>query len=319
MEEGKITKISIYTRVSTEDQAKEGFSLAAQLDKLRSFCKARDWEIYGEFIDDGYSGRNIKRPEYTKMIASLDKTDGILVMKMDRIHRNSRNFMKMMEALKGQDKEFVSMTESLDTSTAMGRFVMDIVQRIAQLESEQLGERTFIGMKQKAKDTGSGFMGHGVPFGYKLESELLEDGTVKTHLEEHPENIEFAKKIYELAKEGLSIRKIGEQFKETFGLSLGGAVDRVKYVLHNPWYAGWEKWLNELKKNKHKAIVDVKTWNKIQRDISKRVCKPGVRKKPLQLPEDPDATYMQLSKEDYYQTAALRNIGTHKPKHPVNW
>ena len=71
----------------------------------------------------------------------------------------------MMEQLRHGDKEFVSMTESLDTSTAMGRFVMDIIQRIAQLESEQIGERVYDGMRQKAKQ-GNGLLGSPAPFGY---------------------------------------------------------------------------------------------------------------------------------------------------------
>ena len=135
----KSIEVAIYTRVSTEDQAKEGFSLDAQLDKLRSYCKARDWIVWGEYIDDGYSGRNVKRPAYKKMMEEMENWNVLLVIKMDRIHRNSNNFMMMMEHLKQKEKEFVSMSESLDTSTAMGRFVMDIIQRIAQLESEQIG------------------------------------------------------------------------------------------------------------------------------------------------------------------------------------
>jgi len=86
-------RAAIYTRVSTEDQAKEGFSLDAQLDKLKSYCKARDWAIGGEYIDDGYSGRNVKRPAYSRMMEEMDKWDALLVIKMDRIHRNSKNFM----------------------------------------------------------------------------------------------------------------------------------------------------------------------------------------------------------------------------------
>ena len=96
MDAEKISKAAIYTRVSTEDQAKEGFSLDAQIEKLRSYCKARDWEIAGEYIDDGYSGRNVKRPAYNKMIEEINKWDALLVIKMDRIHRNSKNFMMMM-------------------------------------------------------------------------------------------------------------------------------------------------------------------------------------------------------------------------------
>src|SRR4030042_3036274 len=133
--DAQIIRAAIYTRVSTEEQAKEGFSLDAQLDKLRSYCKARDWVITGEYIDDGYSGRKIKRPAYIKMMEEIDKWDTILVIKMDRIHRNQKNFMFMMEQLNKNKKEFVSMSESFDTSTAIGRFVMNIIQGIAQLES----------------------------------------------------------------------------------------------------------------------------------------------------------------------------------------
>ncbi len=93
-------RAAIYTRVSTEDQAKEGFSLDAQLDKLRAYCKARDWIVADKYIDDGYSGRNVKRPAYNRMMSEMDRWDLLLVIKMDRIHRNSKNFMLMMEELK---------------------------------------------------------------------------------------------------------------------------------------------------------------------------------------------------------------------------
>ena len=86
--DAKKTKAVIYTRVSTEDQAKEGFSLDAQLEKLRAYCKARDWEIVDEYVDDGFSGRNVKRPAYVRMIEHMQKWDLLLVLKMDRIHRN---------------------------------------------------------------------------------------------------------------------------------------------------------------------------------------------------------------------------------------
>src|ERR1051325_11437287 len=89
---------------------------------------------------------------------------------MDRIHRNSRNFMAMMDELRRHKKEFASVTESLGPSTAMGRFVMDIIQRIAQLESDQIGERTYVGMEQKAK-TRAGNLGKPAPFGYRYTPE----------------------------------------------------------------------------------------------------------------------------------------------------
>ncbi|HHF58690.1 MAG TPA: recombinase family protein, partial [Thermoplasmatales archaeon] len=80
MGEERKLKVAIYARVSTEDQAKEGFSLDAQLDKLRAYCKARGWKIAGEYIDDGYSGRNVRRPAYQKMMEEMDKWDAVLVI-----------------------------------------------------------------------------------------------------------------------------------------------------------------------------------------------------------------------------------------------
>ena len=100
----------------------------------------------------------------------MDKWDAILVIKMDRIHRNQKNFMFMMEQLNKNKKEFVSMSESFDTSTAIGRFVMNIIQGIAQLESEQIGERVYIGMEQKAKTNG-GMLGFNIPYGYDYKME----------------------------------------------------------------------------------------------------------------------------------------------------
>src|SRR5437867_8429967 len=164
---GPETRVAVYTRVSTEDQAKEGFSLEAQRERLEAYCKARDWSIATKYVDDGHSGRDVKRPAYQKMMAERDTWDTLLVIKMDRIHRNSRNFMEMMENLQVWGKNFVSATESFDTSTAMGRFVMDIIQRIAQLESEQIGERVKMGMTQKAR-VGPGILGFHPPLGYDV-------------------------------------------------------------------------------------------------------------------------------------------------------
>src|SRR3989304_5372823 len=165
-------RVALYSRVSTEDQAKEGFSLDAQSERLHAFCRAQGWTVAEEYVDDGHTGRNVNRPAYQRMLAERDSWDKILVIKMDRIHRNSRNFMEMMDDLREWGKDFVSATESLDPSTAMGRFVMDIIQRIAQLESEQIGERVYMGMAQKHKQ-GKGLLGFRRPYGYAYVDGVL--------------------------------------------------------------------------------------------------------------------------------------------------
>ena len=139
-----------------------------QVRERRLLINEVDSWIYDEIAP--YLGQRILEigcglGNFTQMLTDREHWDMILVLKMDRIHRNSRNFMEMMDNLSSWGKEFSSMEESLDTSTAMGRFVVDIIQRIAQLESEQIGERVYLAMKQKAKTVG-GPLGGNIPYGY---------------------------------------------------------------------------------------------------------------------------------------------------------
>jgi DNA invertase Pin-like site-specific DNA recombinase len=260
--DAEIKNVAIYTRVSTEDQAKEGFSLDAQLDKLRSYCNARDWDIAGEYIDDGYSGTNTKRPAYKRMLEDIKNWDAMLVIKMDRIHRNSKNFMAMMEKLKMQKKEFVSMTESLDTSTAMGRFVMDIIQRIAQLESEQIGERVYDGMRQKAR-TNSGTLGFNIPYGYDYVDKEL----IINHEEEKNVN-----KIFDLYINGLSMRRIAEFLNEQ---NIPTKQNRkwhsqtISKILKNPLYHGVFHWENIKHPDSCPRIIDEEKFNVVKNMINK--------------------------------------------------
>lgn len=256
-------RVAIYTRVSTEDQAKEGFSLDAQLEKLRAYCTARGWLIAGEYVDEGYSGRKTRRPAYSKMMQEIDKWDALLVIKMDRIHRNSKNFMLMMEDLNKKGKEFVSMMESLDTSTAMGRFVMDIIQRIAQLESEQIGERVYIGMEQKAKQNG-GVLGFNIPYGYDYK-----DGKLQIN-ESESNNV---KNIFDLYLNRLSMEKIaqilnGKNVPTKLNKTWGSQT--VSLVLKNPVYCGFLHWEEYLNPSDHKPIIDKDTFNEVQKIMQKK-------------------------------------------------
>jgi DNA invertase Pin-like site-specific DNA recombinase len=266
-----IKKVAIYVRVSTEDQAKEGFSLSAQLERLRSYCSARGWRIYREYVDDGYSGRYTNRPAYQKMLEEMEKWDVLLVLKMDRIHRNSRNFMEMMELLNKNNKEFVSMTESLDTSTAMGRFVMDIIQRIAQLESEQIGERVYTGMEQKARtpaeQLGGGrhpYLGFAHPYGYNYS---------KGRLTVNEEEAKYVRFIFQEYVGGKTLDHICRRLNE-MGVPTKKGKKWAKYtiskILKNPLYAGYLEWNGIIKKNKHEAIIDKETYNKAQKIIEER-------------------------------------------------
>ena len=253
-----MVRVALYTRVSTEDQAKEGFSLDAQLERLRLFAKAQGWEVAGEYVDEGHSGRTTKRPQYQRMMEERAKWDTLLVMKMDRIHRNSRNFMAMMDALRKEGKEFASMTEALDTSTAMGRFVMDIIQRIAQLESEQIGERVHVGMEQKARSAG-GSLGKPAPFGYAYG-----DGGA---LRVVPEERAWAEGVFSRFLAGESKLAIASWLNDNKVPTRGEAqwnIRAVRRLLANPTYAGALPWNGVLQPGQHEAIVDAATFDRAQ-------------------------------------------------------
>jgi len=265
----KINNVALYCRVSTDEQAHEGFSLESQLDRLRSFCNAREWNVAAEYIDGGYSGRNIRRPEYKKMLDEIENWDAIVVIKMDRIHRNRLNFIQMMNDLQNQNKQFISMTESLDTSTAMGRFVMGIIQDIAQLESEQIGERVFAGQLQKAKKKDSGFMGHRVPFGYRWDAEN------KSFIE-IPEEIEIIKQVYQMYIDGFSMRQISKFLKNENKNRTNPIPEKklsntsIRYYLHNCFYAGIERWCHFFKKSDIEPVISVEMFNKIQKKLREK-------------------------------------------------
>ena len=249
-------RAALYTRVSTEDQAKEGFSLDAQMKRLELYCSSRGWTPVGPYVDEGYSGRSVNRPAYTEMMAATDDWDVLLVLKMDRIHRNSVNFALMMDDLRKNGKEFNSVQEKFDTTNAMGRFVMDVVQRIAQLESEQIGERVRIGMEQKAKN-GTGHLGSGHPYGYyydngRLEVELDEALTVRA--------------IYKLCSRGLSLKDIAKTLNAAgIPAKRGGQWNKqsVHKILHNPLYTGYLKWDDIVRPGEHTPIISLQDYEHI--------------------------------------------------------
>lgn len=253
-------RVALYARVSTEDQAKEGFSLDAQRERLRAFCRAQGWTVAKEYVDDGHSGRNANRPAYRAMLSEREAWDKILVIKMDRIHRNSRNFMEMMDELREWGKDFVSATESLDTSTAMGRFVMDIIQRIAQLESEQIGERVYMGMSQKHR-SGEGLNGFRRPYGYRyVDGRLCVDDA----------EAEVVRRIFKEYGEGRSLHSIAARLNQEGVPSQRNrrwSKSGIRYMLQNPVYRGWIRWDGETREDAHAPIVDSHTWEAVEENV----------------------------------------------------
>ena len=267
---------AIYVRVSTEEQAEEGYSIDAQRSLLEKYCKAEGMEVAGVYVDDGYSGRNVKRPGYAKMMEEMGQWDALIVLKMDRIHRNSRNFMNMMDELNRKGKKFISATEALDTSNALGKFVIDMIQRIAQLESDQIGERTYLGMEEKARsmrnnERESKTMGFNPPYGYELNNGILlsvkdELYVIRGIFIDYLNGATMDAIAYRLNREG-ELTKKGNPWN----------IFNVRNTLHNPIYAGYMRWDDVLIRHFAQTAISPEEFNSVQDLIASKVRDPKKR------------------------------------------
>ena len=167
----------------------------------------------------------------------------------------------MMSDLKDWNKEFCSAQEDFDTSSATGRFVMDLVQRIAQLESEQIGERVKIGMERKAK-LGRGLLGSGHPYGYEYKhGQLIE---VK-------DEMYTVRAIFNMYRKDYSMEFIADQLNDALiPAKKGGKWNKqsICNILHNPLYAGYVEWDGKVRQGRHNAIIDLETFEAINGTIS---------------------------------------------------
>jgi len=145
----------IYVRVSTEEQAQEGYSIRAQEEKLRDYARLKEWLVYKIYVDDGISGKNItERPAINEMIADIEsgKLKNVLVFKIDRLTRNTADLISLIDLFNNHDCAFNSLTESIDTHSATGRMFIKILGIFAEFERENISERVRTGLERKVKE-----------------------------------------------------------------------------------------------------------------------------------------------------------------------
>lgn len=145
----------IYVRVSTEEQAKEGFSIRAQEQKLKDYARIKEWAIHKIYIDEGISGKNITdRPQINQLIKDIKKglIKNVLIFKIDRLTRNTSDLIYLINLFNEYNCAFNSLCESIDTQTPSGRMFIKIIGIFAEFERENIVERTKLGFERKVKE-----------------------------------------------------------------------------------------------------------------------------------------------------------------------
>lgn len=201
--DGQILNVALYVRVSTDRQAEEGYSIEVQKERLEAYSKTFDGEVHTElYVDDGFSGASLERPAMNRMIEDVraGKLTHVCVYKLDRLSRSQKDTLYLIEDIfLPNNIAFISIQESFNTATAFGRAVVGILSVFAQLERENIYERTRSGM-QKRVEEGYWPGGGGVPFGYDYDSEkgiLVPNSDAET-----------VREVYELYLRGWSLQNI---------------------------------------------------------------------------------------------------------------
>ncbi|HXM18363.1 MAG TPA: recombinase family protein [Candidatus Tumulicola sp.] len=160
-------KVYGYARVSSRGQADEGISLDAQQARIEGYALAKGWALTDVLIDAARSGKNTRRPMLERLRREVreGQVETIITLKVDRVSRSTRDLLNLLQEFETHKTSFVSVFENIDTSTSMGRFVITLLGSLAQLEAEQVGERTSFALR-KARLDGKAYC-RTAPFGWK--------------------------------------------------------------------------------------------------------------------------------------------------------
>ena len=232
-----IMKTGIYVRVSTEEQAKEGFSIRAQQEKLATYAKVMEWDAYKIYSDEGISGKNITdRPAINKMIEDIrnKNIENVLVFKVDRLTRNTKDLSDLLEIFKKYDCSFNSLMESIDTQSASGRMFLKIIGIFAEFERENISERVKLGFEKKAREGYSQSRNY-VSYGYTRN--------VGNHVQKiHKEEANIVKEIFDMyVNQNKKFNSIASELNIRKIPTKTGAIwyaKTIKKLLSNPNYIG---------------------------------------------------------------------------------
>jgi len=223
-------KCGLYMRVSTEDQAREGFSLPEQKERLEMFCKIKGYEVIDYYEDAGISAKTGNyRPEFERLKNDIraKKINTIVALKLDRITRSIYDWENLMTFLDENEAYLDCVNDEINTTTANGKMISRLLMSVSQNEIERTSERTKVGMAGAIKQ---GHIPHQAPLGYKHENKkLVIDYSTK----------DIVIRIFDLYYNGWSYKKISNLFNEEKVLGKDNWYDStILHILENEIYKG---------------------------------------------------------------------------------
>ena len=260
-----------YVRVSTEEQAREGYGLAAQEQAVRAYCRAQGWDLLEIYADAGRSGKSTRgREALTRLLTDAGdrQFERVIFLKLDRLARNLRDLLDICDHLEALEVGIVSIQESIDTGTASGRMVRNIMGSLAEFERELIVERIKAGLAEKARQ---GELVGPVPVGYQRG----DGGTIVPDPATGPL---IAAAFTRYATGQHSLRQMAE-WANGAGLrsSEGNPIDRlsVRKILINVAYMGHVAYHARrgggiVARGKHPAIVDAALFAEVQQTLRNR-------------------------------------------------
>ncbi len=240
-EERKVA--GIYIRVSTEDQAREGFSLGEQEEKLKQLCDYKGYEVYKVYCDAGISAKDMEhRPKFQEMLKDMKdgKINYIVAYKLDRVTRSVRDLEELISQLEKYNTYLVCDRDDVNTSTANGRFFVRMLTVLSQLEIEIVSERTKFGLNGAIK---SGHLPGQVALGFK------KNGNKKTIID--PATAPIVKRVFDLYLQGKTFLQISNIFNEEKVLNKNWKDTHIERIINNRLYMGDYEMYKRLKEWKN--------------------------------------------------------------------
>lgn len=238
-----VLRAGLYERVSTDEQAKYGYSIKTQIDALEEYCNKNKIKVVDHYTDDGVSGGKaaFRRPEMARLLDDIKekKIDIVLFTRLDRWFRNVQEYFKVQEILDEHKVQWKAIWEDYDTTTANGKMAITIFLAIAQNEREKGAERVRVVFEKKRQNKEAWFGDKSMPFGYTKEAD--DDGILR--LVKNPALKDAMQDFWDIAVKYHNVSKAAKYVNSVYGLNRSKKL--WLDVAHNEIYTGNYKGVEE--------------------------------------------------------------------------